>query len=139
MDRARRGPAVWGRRWRPTVGPQAAGRLHRCAKQTQFGPATRAREARGGRAKQTQFQAGGGRPEAGAGLPTAYSLQSPAWKTPNKANPGRGGLGIDYGLWIIDDLRPETPMAGLRQTKPIWPAQGREIRNSKPETRNKPE
>jgi hypothetical protein len=23
---------------------------------------------------------------------------------PNKANPGRGGLGIDYGLGIIDDL-----------------------------------
>ena len=39
---------------------------------------------------------------------------------PNKANPGRGDLGIGYGLGIIDDLASETPRAGLRQTKPIW-------------------
>ena len=40
----------------------------------------------------------------------------------NKANPGPGGLGIDYGLRIIDDLEPPTPGAVLRQTKPISPA-----------------
>jgi hypothetical protein len=30
----------------------------------------------------------------------------------NKANPGRGGLGIDHGLGIIDDLGQETPGGG---------------------------
>ena len=47
----------------------------------------------------------------------------------NKANPGRGGLGIDDGLRIIDDLEPQTPGAALRQTKPIsgrrWETGGR--------------
>ena len=38
---------------------------------------------------------------------------------PNKANPGRGGVGIDYGLGIIDDLELETSEAWLRRTKPI--------------------
>ena len=38
---------------------------------------------------------------------------------PNKANPGRGGLGIDEGLRIIDDLQPQTPGAALCQTKPM--------------------
>jgi hypothetical protein len=33
---------------------------------------------------------------------------------PNKANPGRGGLGIDEGLLIIDDLGQEPPGAGMR-------------------------
>ena len=37
----------------------------------------------------------------------------------NKANPGRGDLGIDCGLGIIDELGSETPRAGVRQTKPI--------------------
>ena len=41
----------------------------------------------GRRAKQSQFQAGGGRPEAGAGLPTAYSLQSSAWMRQTKPIP----------------------------------------------------
>ena len=35
--------------------------------------------------------------------------------------PGRGDLGIDHGLWIIDDLGWETPKAAVRQTKPISP------------------
>ena len=32
---------------------------------------------------------------------------------PNKANLGRGGLGMDYGLRIIDDLQPQRPGAVL--------------------------
>ena len=70
-------------------GGVGAGRV----KQTQFGPPIRGREARRdgaeqsqfqfgpsptsepGAPKQSQFQAGGGRPEAGADLPTAYSLR----------------------------------------------------------------
>ena len=84
---------------------------------------------------------------------------------PNKANPGRGGLGIDYGLRIIDDLETQMPggvapnkanlachapakacrrgigrerlTASLRtgQTKPIRPGHARPG-NPKLETRN---
>ena len=38
---------------------------------------------------------------------------------PNKPNPGRGGLGIDYGLRMIDDVQACIPGAVRRQTKPI--------------------
>ena len=48
----------------------------------------------------------------------------------NKANPGRGDLGIDYGLRIIDDLQPQTPGA-LRQTKPIWGPDGLQRRTER--------
>ena len=73
--------------------------------------------------KQTQFQAGGGRPEAGAGLPTAHSLQSSAWNTPNKANfwrgPGRrrteSHLRQTKPILLLAEWRPELS----RQTKPM--------------------
>jgi hypothetical protein len=56
------------------------------------------------RAKQTQFQAGGGGPETGAGLPMSDSLQSSAWM--RQTNPIRLGR------------RPPGGAQG-RQTKPI--------------------
>ena len=68
-----------------------------CAEQSQF--ASRVRGHRG----RTPYGPGsspGQAPPAKAGVTT---------NTTNKANPGRGGLGIDHGLWIIDDLGPETP------------------------------
>ena len=40
-------------------------------------------------------------------------------RAPNKPSPGRGGLGIDYGLRTIDDLETRTPGAAMRQTNPI--------------------
>jgi len=43
----------------------------------------------------------------------------PVVGAPNKANPGRGGFGIDYGLRIIDELRSEASRARVRQTNPI--------------------
>jgi hypothetical protein len=63
----------------------------------------------------------------------------------NKANPGRGGLGIDDGLSIIDDLGKAMAVAAggdlyppVRQTKPIclfWLHRGHEMRDTLHEIR----
>jgi hypothetical protein len=74
-----------------------------------FGLKVRVRDA-----KQSQYRAA--RRPASL-LAIARIRQRPM--APNKANPGRGGLGIDYGLGIIDDLVPQMPGAAQRQTKPI--------------------
>ena len=60
-----------------------------------------------GRAEQSPFQAGGGRPEAGAGLPTAYSRQAESRRPQTKPILAEeaSALIMDYGLLMTCDRR----------------------------------
>ena len=84
------------------------------------------------RVKQSQFQAGGGRPEAGAGLPTTSSLQSSAWKRSNKANSARPVPRASN--------KPNFRVLGLKmrselENKPNFLAEGRRARPALPRGR----